>query len=86
MIAITLQDDAWTDVEEGTGALLEEWLVEPGERVSEGQSLAIVSIEKASFEVAAPQAGTVARLLLKPQDKVERGQVLAEIEAAPSPP
>jgi len=42
MIAIQLQDDAWTDVEEGTEALLDEWLVKPGDSVAAGQVLANV--------------------------------------------
>ncbi|HMO44437.1 MAG TPA: biotin attachment protein [Rubrivivax sp.] len=82
MIDIKLQDEAWTDVEEGTEALLDEWLVKPGDTVAAGQSVAVVVVAKTTFEVPAPTAGVVRALLLKPQDPVARDQVLAEMEAA----
>jgi pyruvate/2-oxoglutarate dehydrogenase complex dihydrolipoamide acyltransferase (E2) component len=82
MIEIRLQDDAWTDVEEGTAALLDEWLVKPGDSVGAGQVLANVMVVKTSFEVAAPAAGTIAKLLVGAQDNFTRGQPLAELQPA----
>jgi pyruvate/2-oxoglutarate dehydrogenase complex dihydrolipoamide acyltransferase (E2) component len=82
MIAIQLQDDAWTDVEEGTEALLDEWLVKAGESVTAGQVLANVMVVKTSFEVVAPAAGTVTKLLVEAQGNFARGQALAELQPA----
>ena len=42
MIPIRLPDEAWQEVEEGTEALLDAWLVEEGVAVSAGQPLAAV--------------------------------------------
>jgi pyruvate/2-oxoglutarate dehydrogenase complex dihydrolipoamide acyltransferase (E2) component len=82
MIAIQLQDDAWTDVEEGTEALLDEWLVKPGDSVAAGQVLANVMVVKTAFEVVSPAAGKITKLLVDAQGNFARGQPLAELQPA----
>lgn len=82
MIYIQLQDNAWEDIEADTEALLDEWHVKVGETVDAGQLLATVMVIKTSFEVLAPAAGTIGKLLLEPQDNFTRGQPLAELETA----
>ncbi|MCG4453250.1 lipoyl domain-containing protein [Pseudomonas sp. SA3-5] len=79
MTAIHLQDDAWEDIEEGTEALLDEWHVKEGDVVEAGQLVASVMVIKTSFDVLAPAAGTIGKLLVAAQDNFTRGQALAEL-------
>lgn len=79
MTAIHLQDDAWEDIDEGTEALLDEWHVSEGDSVEAGQLVASVMVVKTSFEVLAPAAGTIGKLLVAAQDNFSRGQALAEL-------
>lgn len=62
------------DMDEGT---LLEWLVKPGDEVKKGQIVAIVDTSKAAVDVECWQEGTVADLLVAPQQKVPVGTVLA---------
>jgi multifunctional 2-oxoglutarate metabolism enzyme len=59
-----------------------EWHVSEGDAVAEGQTVVEVSTDKIDAEVPAPSAGTIAKLLVEPDDVVEIGQPLAEISAA----
>ncbi len=76
---ISLEDSAWAGVEEGTEALLEEWLVGEGDRVTADQALVNVMLLKASYEIVSPVGGTVSRLLVGAGENFTRGQPLAEI-------
>lgn len=80
MIDVLMSDAAWQDVEEGTEALLQDWLVKPGDAVSAGQALAVVELVKTTHEVAAPADGVVAALDVAAQDTFARGAVLARLE------
>lgn len=82
MIEITLPEEAWQDVEPGTEALLEEWLVGPGDAVEAGQTVAIVVMVKTSTEVAAPAAGVIEEILIAKDDTVAQGKPLARMRAA----
>ncbi len=62
------------DMDEGT---LLEWLLKPGDEVKKGQIVAIVDTSKAAVDVECWQEGTVADLLVAPQQKVPVGTVLA---------
>ncbi len=53
--------------------------VEVGEAVQQGQTLLLLEAMKMEIRIKAPAAGTVARLLVKTGDTVEKDQVLAEI-------
>ncbi|MFG0723375.1 lipoyl domain-containing protein [Pseudomonas sp. GLN_6] len=79
MTAIYLQDEAWEDIEEGTEALLDEWHVKEGDKVEAGQLVASVMVVKTSFDVLAPAAGTIGKLLVAAQDNFTREQALAEL-------
>lgn len=79
MTEIHLQDEAWEDIDEGTEALLDEWHVKEGDVVEAGQLVASVMVIKTSFEVLAPAAGTISKLLVAAQDNFTRGQALAEL-------
>lgn len=82
MMNILLQDDAWEDLEEDVEALLDEWHVREGEVVEQGQLIATAMVAKSSFDVLAPAAGTIRKLLVTAQDNFTRSQALAELEEA----
>lgn len=79
---VKLPDEAWADVEEGTEALLDEWLVAVGDRVAAGQIVAHVVLVKATHEVAAPAAGVVVSHEVAATQNFPRGAVLARLESA----
>ena len=64
-------------VTEGT---ILEWHVEEGQEVSEGDTVVEVSTDKIDAEVPAPASGVVTKILAKPDDTVEVGQALAQID------
>jgi len=76
---VSLNDEAWEDVEEGTEALLDEWHVSEGETVSEGQCLANVMLIKSNHEILAPVAGIVGKLHVQAQENFGKGDPLVEI-------
>mgnify|MGYP000853830728 CR=1 FL=1 len=80
MIDIVIEDSVWADVEEGTEALLQEWLVREGDRVEAGQVLGVAELVKTSHEIFAPSAGTVVALQVAEQATFGRGAVLAKLE------
>lgn len=79
---IHLPDSAWDDVEPGTEALLEQWLVKPGDTVSAGQPVAMVVMVKTGIEVCAPCAGVLDRVLIDADGTVARGQALGLLREA----
>jgi 2-oxoglutarate dehydrogenase E1 component len=58
-----------------------EWHVEEGQQVAEGDTVIEVSTDKIDAEVPATAAGTITKLLVKPDDVVQVGQALAELAA-----
>jgi pyruvate/2-oxoglutarate dehydrogenase complex dihydrolipoamide acyltransferase (E2) component len=82
MVQVQLQEEAWTDVEADTEALLDAWLVKPGDSVTAGQVIANVMVVKTNFEVVAPAAGKIAKLLVDAQGNFARGQPLADLQPA----
>lgn len=79
MTAIVLPQLAWEGVEEGTEALLDEWLVVEGEQVQAGQVVARVVLVKANHEVEATTDGIVASIKVAEEDYFCRGVMLAEL-------
>lgn len=59
--------------------VLATWFVTDGQRVSEGDLLAEVAVDKVDVELPAPGAGVV-RLLVEEGDVVPQGTVVARIE------
>src|SRR5215813_9093144 len=64
-------------VTEGT---ILEWRKQVGDPVDQDEALVDVSTDKVDTEVPAPVAGTLARILVQPDETVPVGTVLAEIE------
>jgi 2-oxoglutarate dehydrogenase E1 component len=64
-------------VTEGT---ILEWHVSEGEEVAEGETVVEVSTDKIDAEVPAPASGVITKILAAPDDTVEVGQVLAQID------
>jgi pyruvate/2-oxoglutarate dehydrogenase complex dihydrolipoamide acyltransferase (E2) component len=64
MLGIRLPPEAWKDVEPGTEALLDKWLVNEGDRVSAGQPVASVVLIKTTIEVTAPANGRIAKIVV----------------------
>lgn len=79
MIDVVLDAAAWKDVDPGTEALLDKWLVGPGDAVRAGQPLASVVLVKATLEVAAPADGTLAEILVPESDTFGPGAPLARL-------
>ncbi|WP_422650751.1 Biotin/lipoyl attachment domain-containing protein [Cupriavidus sp. H18C1] len=80
MTDVTMADDVWADVEEGTEALLQDWQVNVGDSVAEGQTLVVAELVKTTHEIVAPVPGRIAEILVQSQDTFARGAVLARIE------
>jgi biotin carboxyl carrier protein len=55
--------------------------VEPGQRVSAGQSVVIIEAMKMENDLKAESAGRVARVAVEPGQPVEKGAVLVEMES-----
>ena len=56
------------------------WLVEPGEKVSEGDDLVSMVTDKATFDVPSPAAGTLLETRVGEGDEVTVGQVIGILE------
>ena len=78
---IIFPDEPWADVEEGTEALLDEWLVAVGDRVEQGQIIANVVLVKATHELTAPAAGVIESIDVAATQNFPRGAVLARLKA-----
>lgn len=81
MTDIVLSQDAWQDVEPGTEALVEEWLVKIGDTVKAGQAVASVVVVKTNHEVAAPADGVIEQILVASEETFKPGQALASLKA-----
>ncbi len=57
-------------------------LLKPGAAVSEGDVIMILESMKMEIPVEAPHNGTLAEVLVQPEDQVEEDQLLAIIQAA----
>jgi pyruvate/2-oxoglutarate dehydrogenase complex dihydrolipoamide acyltransferase (E2) component len=79
VIEIKIPDEAWADVEEGTEALLDEWLVAVGDSVQEGQVIGTAMVVKAAFELVAPAAGVIESLDVAATQNFGKGAVLARL-------
>ena len=80
MVDITLPDEAWADVEEGTEALLEDWFVAVGDRVEAGQVVANVMLVKAAHEVLRPPLASSSRSRWPPNRTSRAARSLARLK------
>ncbi|MGH2956778.1 MAG: multifunctional oxoglutarate decarboxylase/oxoglutarate dehydrogenase thiamine pyrophosphate-binding subunit/dihydrolipoyllysine-residue succinyltransferase subunit [Solirubrobacterales bacterium] len=78
-----LMPEMGESVTEGT---VLEWHVSEGDAVEEGQTMVEVSTDKVDAEVPAPASGTVTRIMVQPDETVEVGKELAEIDPNGGPP
>jgi pyruvate/2-oxoglutarate dehydrogenase complex dihydrolipoamide acyltransferase (E2) component len=87
VVGVRIPVEAWDGVEEGTEALLEQWVVRKGDVVAAGQPVATAILVKTNYEIAAPAAGRIAKILVAAQETFGRDQDLALLEeAAVGPP
>lgn len=77
MTNVVLAQSYWEGVDEGTEALLDQWMVGPGDRVVAGQAVANVVLVKTNIEVAAPASGTIDQILVPEEATFGRGRPLA---------
>ena len=77
MTDVLVPTDLWDGNLEGAVSV---WLVEGGGRVSEGDVLCEVAVEKSAFEITAPAAGRIT-LLVAPETPVRGGTVIARISS-----
>lgn len=82
MTEITLGADAWKDIDPGTEALLDKWLVAEGDAVRAGQLLANVVIVKANQDIVAPTDGRIEKILVKADESFARGKPIALLKEA----
>jgi 2-oxoglutarate dehydrogenase E1 component len=73
-----LMPEMGESVTEGT---VLEWHVAEGEAVEEGQTVVEVSTDKVDAEVPAPSGGTISKIFVQPDETIEVGKPLAEIDA-----
>src|SRR6478735_5780232 len=59
-----------------------EWHKQEGEYVAEGETVVEVSTDKIDAEVPAPASGVITKLLVSPDDTVQIGQALAELDTS----
>src|ERR671914_2723922 len=78
-----LMPEMGESVTEGT---VLEWHVSEGDSVEEGQTMVEVSTDKVDAEVPAPASGTVTKIVVQPDETVEVGKELAEIDPNGGPP
>ena len=57
-----------------------QWHVSEGDSVEEGDTMVEVSTDKVDAEVPAPASGTVTKILVRPDEEIEVGKAMAEID------
>jgi 2-oxoglutarate decarboxylase len=77
-----LMPEMGESVTEGT---VLEWHVSEGDSVEDGQTMVEVSTDKVDAEVPAPASGTVTKLLVQPDETIDVGKPLAEIDPNGAP-
>ena len=77
MIEITLAADAWTDIDPGTEALVDKWLVGEGDTVRAGQPIANVVLVKTNQEIVAPADGRIEKILVRSEETFAKGKPIA---------
>ncbi|MEZ5941040.1 MAG: 2-oxoglutarate dehydrogenase complex dihydrolipoyllysine-residue succinyltransferase [Planctomycetaceae bacterium] len=68
-----------------TEVFIGEWYVNPGDWVDIDQEIVGLETDKATFDVVAPQAGTLEKVIRKAGDKAEIGEVIAVLKPGPAP-
>jgi biotin carboxyl carrier protein len=81
MTDVVLPSAARKDVEPGTEALVDKWLVQQGDRVKAGQTIAVVVLVKTNFDIVAPIDAVVEQILVPQEATFKPGQSLARLKA-----
>jgi len=81
MTDVLLPGAAWKDVKPGTEALVDKWLVQQGEHVKAGQTMAVVVLVKTSYDIVAPIDAVVEQILVPQEATFKPGQALARLKA-----
>ncbi|MCA9046155.1 MAG: 2-oxoglutarate dehydrogenase complex dihydrolipoyllysine-residue succinyltransferase, partial [Planctomycetaceae bacterium] len=68
-----------------TEVFIGEWYVKPGDWVDIDQEIVGLETDKATFDVVAPQAGTLEKVIKKAGDKAQIGEVIAVLKPGPAP-
>ena len=63
-------------------AVISQWMIQEGQDVAVGDTLAEIETEKANVDYQAEEQGTLARVLIKPGETVEVGAPIAVFAAA----
>lgn len=82
MTDVTLDAQAWQDIDPATEALVDKWLVAEGDVVRSGQTLAQMVLVKASLELVAPAAGRIEKILVPAGQTFARGKPVAVLREA----
>jgi pyruvate/2-oxoglutarate dehydrogenase complex dihydrolipoamide acyltransferase (E2) component len=82
MTDLTLDAQAWQDIDPATEALVDKWLVVEGDVVRSGQTLAQMVLVKASLELVAPAAGRIEKILVPAGQTFARGKPVAVLREA----
>ena len=61
-------------------AWVEEWHKAVGDAVEMGEVICVASIDKAAFDFESPYDGTLAEILVQPQEVIAPGTTIARIE------
>src|ERR1051325_4714910 len=61
--------------------LIGDWLKSEGEHVERDEEVVVIETDKATLEVAAPEAGTLTKVLKRTGEKASVGDVIGYIEA-----
>src|SRR5277367_1356874 len=63
-----------------TEVQISEWLKSEGDNVKQDEPIAVIDSEKTTFDLPAPRAGRLAKILHKAGDAVKIGEAVAQIE------
>ena len=72
-------EDVWPADAESDEGVVVNWFKREGATVDEGESLCELQVEKVSFDIHAPVAGTLDEVVMDEDDEFERTDVIAYI-------
>lgn len=81
MVQVRVPAEAWGDAPPDAEALVNQWLVSPGDRVAAGQPVVEIVMLKANIEIEAPADGVLTQILVAEGETFGRERDLAKIEA-----
>lgn len=61
--------------------MISEWLVAEGDAITEDQILVVLETDKINVEVPSPTSGTLTKILKKPGEEADIGEVIAQLSA-----